>query len=1296
MPVHHAQHIELQSSNSTDYDHHKDRVERFRQTQQWEEMIFHCRAAIAIAPADWDVQVALGDALLRMGRWREVVDVYELILRHQPAASLYRKLAIATAQLGQISESDDYYAQSLAISHQQTEFDNDFIAQRQAGDFLFRQNKFEEAKTIYQKAVELEPEDSWVRINLGRSLHQLEQSASAIKTLQKAVEVDNQNLAAYYHLATILLEKDKYDVAETICLQALEIDAENSLICQLLKEIEKGKNAQREKETSSIARTIHEEGSTEVSIETDSFQYHYRLGHQLFAESRWEEAAIAYEKAISLNAKFYLAHYALGSTLARLERWAEAVAAYQKTLALKPNLHHIADMLSRAIAQQQQKQPIEIRQALEAISTQARDATLHVELADAFYRYSYINDAISHYRTALDLTYADSKTADITKQKLDIAIARRERLERAFYTPTVIPADYAAWVLESAPSLEELSLAPAKIACLKHKPTISILVPIYNPPEPVLREMIQSVLDQIYPYWELCLADDCSPSPHVRAVLEEYAQIDSRIKPVFRQQNGHISAASNSALAVATGEYVGLLDHDDELAPHALYEVVALINRHPEADMIYSDEDKRLITGERSQPYFKPDWSPDTFLSRMYICHFGTYRRQIFEEIGGFRLGLEGSQDYDLVLRFTEKTQNIFHIPKVLYHWRVIESSVTSGAEAKPYAYEAAVRALTEALERRGEPGRIEMNQQVPGVYIPRYKIKEYQKVSIIIPTRNLGAILDVCLTSIFKKTTYPNYEVVLLDNGSDEPESINIIQDWQQKEPERFKHVRYDVPFNYSRINNYAASQASGEYFLFLNNDTEVLSPDWLEGMVEQAQRASIGAVGAKLYYDDDTLQHGGVVLGIGDAAGHSHRHFPRDSYGYVGQLIAVNNYSAVTAACLMCRKEVFESVGGFEEALSVAFNDVELCIRIQAAGYRNVWLPHVELYHYESKSRGYEDTPEKMQRLQREASILKERWGEIIKHDPCYSPNLTLSREDYSIREVPVGQVIDVEQYADKQDALLAGCLDFPQLGSCTAIANVSGWVLGQNAAAQHVEVVCQGKIVATALVSQSRKDVGSLFPTAYDADSCGFQTQVEVYKLPSVAKLFVYAIVEEKHSLIGRFTVQRNEKGDVRPEGVLDEFEMANVRLEEIQLPDLRTQVTKALKSDISSSDGFEAMVSCQVVETLHETLLAGHIDSPQPGHYTNLISITGWVFGKTNKVRQLHIMKPDGSVFWTVDISERRPDVYAAHGHSKQAEKSGFSTTIDIQQLPLPTSLSLRVVADDGTQAEFAQMEIAPLA
>jgi glycosyltransferase involved in cell wall biosynthesis len=558
---------------------------------------------------------------------------------------------------------------------------------------------------------------------------------------------------------------------------------------------------------------------------------------------------------------------------------------------------------------------------------------------------------------------------------------------------------YYRWLINNYPKKADLQKMAATVETLLYKPLVSVVMPVYNTPERFLREAIESMLEQVYPNWELCIADDASNDPHIQQVLQEYLSKDSRIKVAFRKENGHISLCSNSAIEIATGEFIALLDHDDLLTPDALYEVVLLLNRYPDADMIYSDEDKLSEDGKLVEPFFKPDWCPDSFLSRMYTCHLGVYRHSLINQIGGFRVGYEGSQDYDLVLRLTEKTEKIYHIPKVLYHWRLHSGSASSSVTAKPYAYQAAQRALTDAIDRRDVKGRVLEIPDFPGCYTIRYEILNYKLVSIIIPTKNLGSLLDKCLKSIFNKSLYPNYEVIVIDNGSTEIDTVEIINTWKNKEPKRFKSYHLDIPFNYSIINNFAALKAQGEFLLFLHSDTEVITPDWIDAMVEQAQRDSIGAVGALLLYPNNSIQHSGVVIGLCGIAGHTHRYFPSYTISHFGQVKTINNFSALSGACLMCRREVFELVGRFNEDITSIYSDIDLCLEIFKKGYRNIYVPHVSLYHHESRSWQQADASKNQIHFLKEIEYLQTKWKDFINHDPCYSPNLTRELEDYSI---------------------------------------------------------------------------------------------------------------------------------------------------------------------------------------------------------------------------------------------------------------------------------------------------------
>ncbi len=549
---------------------------------------------------------------------------------------------------------------------------------------------------------------------------------------------------------------------------------------------------------------------------------------------------------------------------------------------------------------------------------------------------------------------------------------------------------------------EKLRAQQAAAARLGTTPLISVVMPVYNTPERWLLRVIESIRSQTYPHWELCIADDASPEPHVRRILEQARESDKRIKVEFRPKNGHISAASNSALALATGDYVALLDHDDELTPDALFEVASAINARPEADYFYSDEDKIDEEGRRFEPYFKPDFLPDLFLGQNYLSHLSVYRTALIRKVGGFREGYEGSQDWDLALRAIEQTsrERIVHIPKVLYHWRAIPGSTALLLSEKSYPVEAARRALADHFTRSGIKAEL---LPVPGDH---WRVKyplpsPAPKVSLIIPTHNGLRLLERCVESILTRTTYPNYEIVIVDNRSDDRATLHWLE---QVEARGVKVLPYPHPFNYSAINNFAVAATDGEVIGLLNNDLEVINADWLEELVSQASRPGVGCVGAMLYYPNDAIQHAGVVIGLGGVAGHAFRDFPRGSEGKFNRARLVQNYSAVTAACLVVRRAVYVQVGGLDERdLAVAFNDIDFCLKVREAGYRNLWTPFAELYHHESASRGTDDTPEKEDRFRREVETMLRRWGPALSRDPAYNPNLTLELNDFSLASPP-----------------------------------------------------------------------------------------------------------------------------------------------------------------------------------------------------------------------------------------------------------------------------------------------------
>jgi len=528
-------------------------------------------------------------------------------------------------------------------------------------------------------------------------------------------------------------------------------------------------------------------------------------------------------------------------------------------------------------------------------------------------------------------------------------------------------------------------------------PVFSIVMPVFNPPVEFFIVALNSIIEQFYPHWELCIADDASTDPRVREIIESYMAKDSRIKAIFRNQNGHISAASNSALTLVSGEFVVLMDQDDVLPAHALYHVAVEVNRHPDAQMIYSDDDKIDEFNNRTDPYFKSDWNPDLFYSHNMFSHLGVYRSELIRAVGGFRLGYEGSQDYDLALRCVEKIQinQIHHIPRVLYHWRIHADSTSTNASVKPYAMDAGGRALNDHFRRIGIAAEVDT---LKFGYRVRYPLPPIQPlVTLIIPTRDQVDILKQCITSIISKTTYLNYEILVVDNQSSEKSALNYLATLS-RDP-RIKVIKYEAPFNYSAINNFAVTMANGEIIGLINNDIEVISSDWLSEMVSHATRPDVGAVGAKLLYSDDTIQHAGVVLGLSGMACHAHKFFKSTDWGYFGRASLIQTYSAVTAACLVVRKETYIEVGGFDEKnLTVAFNDVDFCLKLAKAGYRNIYTPYAELYHHESISRGQENSPEKQARFLSEVAFMRQQWSHVIERDPYYNPNLTLISEDFS----------------------------------------------------------------------------------------------------------------------------------------------------------------------------------------------------------------------------------------------------------------------------------------------------------
>ena len=567
------------------------------------------------------------------------------------------------------------------------------------------------------------------------------------------------------------------------------------------------------------------------------------------------------------------------------------------------------------------------------------------------------------------------------------------------------PQGYQAWIAQNDTLTNpERDWIRRQSNTLSDQPLFSVIMPVYNPPVKVLRLAIESVLQQLYSRWELCIADDASTDTEVIETLREYARRDSRIKVTYRPKNGHISAASNSALDLATGAWLVLFDHDDELAEHALYCVAQEINDHPDVRLIYSDEDKITVEGKRYDPYFKPDWNPVLLTGQNFFNHLGAYRSDLVRSVGGFREGYEGSQDYDLLWRCVEKVkpQQIRHIPRILYHWRAVTGSVAAGMDDKNYAVPAARRAMQDHLEREGIHGHVERCLENMDMHRVVYDVPTPAPlVSVLIPMRDKVFLTQTCVETLKKITRYDNFETIVIDNDSQEEISKAWLRTFADQPRNRVVHV--SGKFSYSRINNEAVRQTTGEILLFLNNDVEILHEGWMSEMVGQVIQRNVGAVGARLWYPNKTLQHGGVIIGLGGLAGHHFGGTVRGQMQSFARNVLCQNLSAVTAACMAVPRACFNQVGGFNEVdLPIQYNDVDLCLRLREAGYDIVWTPYAELVHHESRSRGYNTSPEQLEILTREQGYVIKRWGKWIAHDPAYNQNLTVDHGDFSIAKI------------------------------------------------------------------------------------------------------------------------------------------------------------------------------------------------------------------------------------------------------------------------------------------------------
>ncbi len=566
------------------------------------------------------------------------------------------------------------------------------------------------------------------------------------------------------------------------------------------------------------------------------------------------------------------------------------------------------------------------------------------------------------------------------------------------FEPEEVP--YGPWYEAYVP--DEAELEKQRKHHFSYEPLISVAVPAFRTPETFLIQMIESLLDQTYGNWELCIANGSPEDTVMKGVLDEYMKKDSRIRVSELSENKGIAGNTNAALEMARGEFVGLLDHDDLLAPNALYEVARALDSDRTLDAVYTDEDKVTTElDEHFQPHLKPDFNLDLLRSNNYICHFFVVRCSVVEKAGGFRQEFDGAQDHDFIFRCVETAGKVGHIPEILYHWRTHKASTADNPASKMYAFDAGKRAIEAHLERTGTAGVVTHTPDL-GFFRVKYPVQGSPLVSIIIPNKDEKETLKTCIESIQEKTEYDNYEIIIVENNSTTEEIFQYYKELSQ-DP-RIRLLRWKKEFNYSAINNYGVSHAKGEYLLFLNNDVKVITPGWIKEMLGVCQRPEVGAVGVKLIYPDNTIQHAGCVIGIGGIAGHMFVDMPANRTGYLHKASILQDMSAVTAACMMMKKTAFEEAGGFTEKLSVAFNDVDLCLKVRKNEKLIVYDPYVQLYHMESKTRGAEDSTEKVRRFQKEIEYMRCQWIDILKKgDPYYNKNLSLTKWNYSLRPLP-----------------------------------------------------------------------------------------------------------------------------------------------------------------------------------------------------------------------------------------------------------------------------------------------------
>ena len=999
--------------------------------------------------------------------------------------------------LGRELASEQQWQKAIAYYQKAVQLKDDVaLLYHHWGDALINLKRWQKAVKVYQKAISLDDNFAWSHHNLGVALYNLEELESALTAYERAVALNNNNPQFQYSLGKALASTGQLASAAEAYSSAIDLGWQNQNIYQewgdIFSELQQWNNA-----IDAYTLAIKQNKNA-------TWSYH-NLGIALLQLELPEEAVTFFQKAITIDCNFVSAYYYLGEAFCKQQKWDEAVTAYRKAAVIKPDFPQLQHTLADTL---QQRAEADLDAALSSyhqlLATTDNAELINYKIAVILAHQQQLDRALVYANAAIKLNPENSDYATFYRR----VSQQRSKLYEPLPEKIVADHSYSLWCKYNVPTASDLRSFCWQIADLAHRPTISIILPLSESATDWIEETIASIQQQVYPHWQLCLATavKADEEPYwqkegkLTSIIEHRVKSDRRIQLIPCDKTMEMAELANTALAAATGEWIALLEPETLLTPNALLEFVWQLETDDTIDIIYGDED-RIKKGDRlGEPWFKPQWCPDLLLSRNYFGSLVLCRHSLVRSIAGFATGYGNAFNYDLCLRLTEKTNRIGHISRILSH-------------GKPLSYRAedSIKVVTDTLKRRGEIGLVTSNLEFPEIKTIRYEITERNLVSIIIPTRNLGQMLNECLTSIFELTTYDNYEVIAIDNGSDESETLSIIEQWQNKEPERFKSLQLDIPFNYSLINNHGVSQAQGKYLLFLNNDTKIIFPDWLERMIEQAQRPTIGAVGALLLYPDDTVQHAGVVLGVTGIAAHGHRNYSFNNTGYNHSLLTTTNYSAVTSACLMCRREVFTKVGGFNEQLAVAYNDVDFCLKLQQHGYYNVWLPHVRLYHYESQTRTVENTPEKQQRILQEVAYMKDTWSEILDNDPCYNRNLTREKEDYSLNINYQAEITAIFLAEVSQEQLWGFFIDEPKPGCLkTNSLDIIGWVVGRIANAVSLEIICHSEMITTTPVNNNRPDVAIAYPQLPEAVNSGFSTTINLTDLPHKAELDLQVVL------------------------------------------------------------------------------------------------------------------------------------------------------------------------------------------